>query len=106
MEPHHAESLHNVVRHFETDPSIQALILGSTITHGFARPDSDLDLALAISAEEFARHRAENRMPLPNHTLRTYPGGYVDAKYMDLDGLRDTEQTWLTGALAIDESCR
>ncbi len=88
MEPHHADSLRNVVRHFEADPSIQALLLGGSIAHGFAARDSDLDIALVISAEEFARRRAENRMTLVNHTLCTYPGGYVDAKYMDAGFLR------------------
>ncbi len=88
MEAHHADSIRNVVRHFEADPSIQALLLGGSLAHGFAQPDSDLDLALIVSSEEFARRRVENRMTLVNHTLCTYPGGYVDAKYMDTGFLR------------------
>lgn len=89
LEPHHAESLRNVIRHFESDRSVLALLLGGSLAHGFARPDSDIDVAFVVSADEFAWRRAENRLTRVDRTLCTYPGGYVDGKFMDVAFLRE-----------------
>ena len=83
MEPHHAESIRNVVNRFEADPAIRALLLGGSIVHGFAKPDSDVDVAIVVGADEFARRRSEGRLTLVDRTLCTYEGGYVDGKFMD-----------------------
>ena len=88
MEAHHTESIQKVIQSFQADPSVLALLLGGSLVHGFARPDSDIDVAIIVSAEEFSRRRRENRLTRVDHTLCTYPGGYVDGKYMDEDFLR------------------
>lgn len=83
MEPHHLESIRNVVQRFGSDANVRALLLGGSIAHGFAAKDSDVDLAIVVSPEEFARRRSENTMTCVYHDLCTYPGGFVDAKFMD-----------------------
>lgn len=88
MEQHHAETIHKVVRHFRADASIRALLLGGSLIHGFARPDSDVDIAIIVSADEFARRRAANHLTFFDRALCTYPGGYVDGKYMDVGFLQ------------------
>jgi predicted nucleotidyltransferase len=88
MEPHHRESIRNLTRAFEADPSIRALILGGSLAHGFARPDSDIDVAIVVSAEERARRGAEGRLHYTNRDLCTYREGYVDGKFMDEAFLR------------------
>lgn len=92
MEQHHTDTITNVVRHFRTDPSVQALLLGGSLVHGFARPESDVDVAIIVPAGEFARRRAENRLTFFDRSLCTYPGGYVDGKYMDIDFLRQVAE--------------
>ncbi len=88
MEQHHADTIDNVVRHFRANASVHALLLGGSLIHGFARPESDIDVAIIVSAGEFARRRSENRLTFFDRSLCTYPGGYVDGKYMDVDFLR------------------
>ena len=88
MEPHHADSIRNVVRKLEGEPHIRAVLLGGSIAHGFAKPDADIDIAIVVTAEEFARRRATNELTWVSHDLCNYPGGYVDAKFMDEDFLR------------------
>jgi predicted nucleotidyltransferase len=84
MERHHEESIENMSRELEPDQSLLALILGGSLAHGFARPDSDIDVTMVVSGEELRRRRRENRLHYVNRALCTYEGGYVDGKYVDL----------------------
>ncbi|HET9140336.1 nucleotidyltransferase domain-containing protein [Actinophytocola sp.] len=79
---HHAESIQRVTEHFFSLPEVEGLILGGSIAHGFARAESDVDVAIVISEEEHERRRATGRLTFLSHDLCTYPGGYVDGKYL------------------------
>jgi predicted nucleotidyltransferase len=89
MQLHHAETIRNVVRTFEADPSVRALLLVGSIAHGFAKPDADVDISIIVTSGEFARRRAENRLTFFDRSLCTYANGYVDGKFMDEDFLRE-----------------
>lgn len=86
MDKHHADSIANLVREFRTIPKVQALILGGSLAHGFARPDSDIDVFILVSADEMAVLRQTGRLHYNNRTLCTYDG-YIDGKYVDLEFL-------------------
>ncbi len=88
MEPHHERSIANMVRELEPDRSIEALILGGSLAHGFAGPEADIDVTLLVSGGEMARRRRENKLHYVTRTPCTYEGGYVDGKYVDLEFLR------------------
>lgn len=87
MEPHHASSIENLVAAFEPDPAILALVLTGSIAHGFAKADSDIDVAIVVGPQEYARRMAEERLHYNNRALCTYPG-YIDGKYLDEAALR------------------
>jgi len=87
METHHTTSIQNLVAHLQADPAIVALLLGGSLAHGFARPDSDIDVAIVQTPEAFARQRTSGRLHYNNRELCTYPG-YIDGKYMDEAFLR------------------
>jgi len=87
MAAHHADSIRNLVVAFEADTSVQALILGGSLAHGFARPDSDIDVAIVLESAEYQRRQRENQLHYNNRSLCTYPG-YIDGKYLDLAFLR------------------
>lgn len=87
MEPHHAASIQNLVTALEQDPSVLALVLAGSIAHGFARPDSDIDVAIVVETAEYRRRQHDERLQYHNTALCTYPG-YVDGKYVDVDFLR------------------
>ncbi len=87
MEKHHADTIANLVRELEADPDILALLLGGSLAHGFARPDSDVDVALVLTDAAMARQRAAGKLHYNNRALCTYDG-YIDGKYMDLAFLR------------------
>jgi len=55
---------------------VQSVVVGGSVAHGLARPDSDVDLMLVLRDAE-----AERRPPtFADATLADYEGGYVDVK--------------------------
>jgi predicted nucleotidyltransferase len=82
MHPHHAESIHNVVAHFQQRPEVAALLLGGSIAHGFAGPASDVDVLIVISDEAYQERLARGDLTFYTREFCSYPEGYVDGKYL------------------------
>lgn len=93
MAAHHAETIQNLVRELEADPGVRALILGGSIAHGFAAPDSDVDVSVVVDSADYRRRVDENQLTYYNESLCTYDGGYIDGKYVDVDFLRRVAAT-------------
>ena len=87
MEKHHADTIAALVRELQPNPDILALLLGGSLAHGFARPESDVDVAIVLTEDAMARQRATGRLTYNNRALCTYDG-YIDGKFMDLPFLR------------------
>jgi hypothetical protein len=88
MEKHHEQSIDNLVTLMEKDESLQALILGGSLVHGFAGSDSDIDVTMVVCGEEYRRRTRENALHYNNRELCPYEGGYIDGKYVDYDFLK------------------
>jgi predicted nucleotidyltransferase len=82
MQPHHHESINNVVEYFKQQPEAQALLLAGSLAHGFGIPSSDVDILILVSEEDYARRLETNDIHFFNKELCTYEGGYVDGKYV------------------------
>lgn len=89
MLPHHHETIANLVRHYQTDDSVIAIIIGGSLVKGWGKPTSDVDFMLVVTEERFARQERVNQLTIYDPTLATYEGGYVDGKYIDTQFLRD-----------------
>jgi hypothetical protein len=89
MHPHHSQSIQHVTEYFRRDSEVAALLLGGSIAHGFETPDSDIDIMILVSGEEFRRRLASNQVHFFNMDLCTYDGGYVDGKYLSLSFVKD-----------------
>lgn len=87
MEKHHADTIRNLINALEPDETVRALLLGGSIAHGFARPDSDVDVSIVVGATDYEARRHEHRLHYFNREPCTYDS-YVDGKYVDLDFLR------------------
>lgn len=88
MEQHHQESINNLIKELEKDPSILALILGGSIAHRFAKSDSDIDVSIVIETSDFQRRKKENNLVYNNKDLCSYENGYIDGKFIDYEFLR------------------
>ena len=84
MLPHHQETIANAERFFAADPDVLALLVGGSLAHGYARPNSDIDIVIIITPEAYARRQAAQEVLYLNFDLCTYEGGYLDGKYLDL----------------------
>ncbi len=89
MYPHHQRTIERVTEHFQADPSINALIIGGSVAKGWAAENSDLDILLVVSAEDFARRTAENQYLYFTRDFCDYEGGYVDGKFIDVPFLEE-----------------
>jgi predicted nucleotidyltransferase len=92
MYPHHATTIENTTAHFSSNPDVLALLLSGSIAHGFATPTSDVDVLIILTEEAYARQVAAQRLTFVSTDLATYPGGFVDAKYLSLNFIKDVAE--------------
>jgi hypothetical protein len=85
---HHRQSVINLRDEFIQDESIQALVLGGSICHGYGRKDSDIDCMMLIDAQACEQRRKSNAVCYYATHLTPYEGGYVDGKYQSLEYLQ------------------
>jgi predicted nucleotidyltransferase len=85
------ETIERVTAHFQEQGGVEALLLVGSIAHGFAQESSDVDIAILVSDEEYQRRRAADDVLFLSHELATYPGGYVDGKYVSPAFLAEVE---------------
>lgn len=90
--PHHRQTIDHITEYFRADPRYRALIIGGSIVKGLARPDSDVDVMLITTDEEYARLSQERDFTFYRPELSTYEGGYVDGKFLNYQFLLDAAQ--------------
>jgi Nucleotidyltransferase domain len=65
------------------------LIIGGSVAKGRAQPDSDVDILLVATAEEYAQRATRQDFWYVNREICDYPNGYVEGKIIDMPFLRD-----------------
>lgn len=85
--PHQVETVRRTADHFAADENVVALLLTGSIAHGFATAESDVDIVIVVSRDEFARREAATALTFLSYDLASYEGGYVDGKYVSVDML-------------------
>lgn len=81
MYQHHKESLENLVRYFEGQEGVIALIFGGSVAKGTERPDSDLDAVIIVTEKRYEKQKAIGSLAEVITGHCTYEGGYFDIKY-------------------------
>jgi len=89
VHPHHERVIRHLVARFEGDPRYPALIIGGSIAKGRELPDSDVDILLVATDEEFARRLREVDVWYKDDQLADFPGGYTEGKVIDRQFLVD-----------------
>jgi hypothetical protein len=72
----------------KNEPSFIALIIGGSIAKGYEREDSDIDGIIVVSDEEYEKRKRRNRFLFFDPSFCDYPGGYAEAKLVNLDYLK------------------
>ncbi len=89
MRDNHRRAIDRLVAELGEDPRFLAVILGGSVARGIELPDSDIDLILVASQEEYARRVAARDFGYLNNEVCDYPGGYAEAKVMSLPFLEE-----------------
>jgi hypothetical protein len=89
MRDHHRRAIERLTAELEADPRFLAVLLGGSIARGTELPDSDVDLILVASEDEYARRLPERDFSYLNKEVCEYPGGYAEAKVMSLSFLEE-----------------
>lgn len=89
MHPHHQRTIERVTEHFRNDPGIIALIIGGSVAKGWEAENSDVDIVLVATDEEFARRAAASQILYFTRDFCDYEGGYVDGKFVDVAFLKE-----------------
>ncbi len=92
MRDHHQRSIDRLVAELEDDPRYLAVLLAGSIARGTELTDSDVDLILIASDEEFARRLPEQDFSYQNPEACDYPGGYADAKVVSLSFIEEVAE--------------
>ena len=106
MFPHHAATIENAKEHFRRQPEVLALLLGGSIAHGFALSDSDVDILIVLSDDAYAERVQTGKLTFNEPSLATYPGGYVDGKYISLPFIRKVAEKGSEPARFAFDGCQ
>jgi predicted nucleotidyltransferase len=89
MRPHHQRVVDRLIETFRDDPHYPALIVGGSAAKGLEREDSDVDIMLVATDEEYARREAAGSFWYFNRDLCDYSNGYVDGKIISMGFLHE-----------------
>lgn len=86
---HHQRTIDRLGAHFRDDPRFLAIVIAGSVAAGRARDESDVDIFLVATEEEWQRRQPAQDIFYYTEELSDYPGGYVDGKVVDFAFLRD-----------------
>ncbi len=92
MREHHQRTLQRLVDHFQNDPAFPALIVGGSIARGWDKEESDVDIILIATEEEYAWRVPVRALTYFTTEFCDYPGGYVDGKVVNMGFLREVAE--------------
>lgn len=89
MFKHHQDSINNITEKMKQDDEVLALIIAGSIAHGFAEKDSDVDIMIVVSDEDYERRSKAGQLLYYEKDSCTYEEGYIDGKYVSVDFIRN-----------------
>ncbi|MDD2763727.1 MAG: nucleotidyltransferase domain-containing protein [Opitutaceae bacterium] len=85
----HQQAIALLAERFKDDPRFPAAIVGGSVAKGRAKRNSDLDLYIVASEEEYVRRLRQRDYHFSPPDICRYAGGYVDGKVVDLSFLKE-----------------
>ncbi len=86
--PHHERAVEKWVEAIRPNPEFLAVIFAGSLTKGYGSESSDIDGFVVVTADEYQRRQAAGDFFYWNPEICDYEGGYVDAKYIDVEFIR------------------
>jgi predicted nucleotidyltransferase len=92
MYDHHHRVIERLTEKFKADSECLSLMIGGSLVRDWGRPDSDIDVLLLISEEDFQRRMETGSVLYFDAEICDYEGGYIDGKYIDVAYLQDAAE--------------
>ncbi|MGI9432848.1 MAG: hypothetical protein ACR2PQ_11575, partial [Myxococcota bacterium] len=92
MREHHRRAIDRLTVELEADPRFLAALLAGSIARGTEIEDSDVDLILIATPEEYALRVPEADFSYLNTDVCDYEGGYAEAKVVPLSYLEEVAE--------------
>jgi len=92
LQTHHLKVVERLKALFQDDPRYLALLVGGSLVKGWGSVNSDVDILLVVTEQEYARRIASDDLWYYNTEICDYPGGYVDGKIIDEAFLHDVAE--------------
>jgi hypothetical protein len=83
LQDHHLKLIERLKEIFQDDPRYLALLVGGSLVKGWGGVNSDVDIMLVVTEEEYARRAISDDLGYLNFEICDYPDGYVDGKIVN-----------------------
>jgi len=77
MLAHHQKAIEAITRKMSAKPEVLGLIIGGSVAHGYAEAQSDIDIMIVVSDEDFDRAIRTREVGYFETESAPYEGGYV-----------------------------
>jgi len=105
MYKHHEETIHNITEKLKKRDDVLAVMVSGSIAHGFETENSDVDLLILISDEDYRKRAKNRRLQYYEKESCTYEAGYIDGKYVCLDFMKQVAERGSEPARFAFEGC-
>ncbi|MCD9026185.1 nucleotidyltransferase domain-containing protein [Cohnella silvisoli] len=89
MKEHHKQTISKLVNEMKNDSRYLALIIGGSIAKGRELENSDVDVIVIATEEEFKRRQETKEFHYFRTDLSDYPDGYIDGSVVDINFLHE-----------------
>lgn len=88
MYDHHKKAIEDITNKLKVKEEILGIIMGGSVAHGFANEESDIDIMIVLSDEDYKKSLAEKNISYYEEEACQWDGGYVDGKYISIDFIK------------------
>ncbi len=88
MFANHETAIKNISEKFKKKDEVLALLIGGSIAHGFEQEDSDVDIMIIITEEEYAKKEKTGAIHYYETESCDYESGYIDGKFVTHEFLK------------------
>ena len=92
LQTHHLKVVERLKALLQDDPRYLALLVGGSLVKGWGGVNSDVDIMLVATEQEYARCIGSDDLWYYNTEICDYPEGYVDGKIIDEAFLHDVAE--------------
>lgn len=88
MRPHHEKAIEKLTESLKKKKKYLALIITGSVAKGLENENSDIDIVLLVTEEEYMKRKNRRRLNYVSTSFCDWPGGYFDGKIVSLSYLK------------------